>query len=92
MLVLNSTKHQPEFDFAAAQRVYAGDDVRRTTAITSPYHLYAVETLRDRFNHRLGEAVATDLFVFGKGQPPRPDCTQFGGMPFWPSGAPLANR
>ena len=28
----------------------------------------------------------TDVFVFGKGQPPRPDCTQFGGMPFWPSG------
>ncbi len=86
MLVLNSTKHQPEFDFAAAQRVYAGDEIRRAGLITSPRDLYAVETLRDRFNHRLGPAVPTDVFVFGKGQPPRPDCTQFGGMPFWPSG------
>jgi Domain of unknown function (DUF1963) len=88
MLVRDSNKHQPEFDLAEARRIYSvggwdkkigGED------ITSPHHLFSVETLRDRLDLRLGNAIPTDVFVFGKGEPPRPDCTHIGGNPFWPS-------
>lgn len=89
MLVRDSKKHQPEFDLAEARRVYAlgGYDKEITGQhVTSPHHLFSVETLRDRYGLRVGPTVATDVFVFGKGKPPRPECTQIGGDPFWPAG------
>jgi hypothetical protein len=33
----------------------------------------------------LGEAFATDIFVFGKGEPQDPSCSKVGGRPFWPA-------
>src|SRR5690606_20327664 len=53
--------------------------------ITSPYHLYAVESLRTKFNLRTCRKVETDVFVFGRGEPARRDCTKVGGVPYWPS-------
>jgi hypothetical protein len=89
MLVQNSMKHQPEFDLAEARRFYMESgwgDEPDPGEITSPYDLFAVETLRDRWNSRIGQSIPTDVFVFGKGQPPRPDCTHIGGDPYWPLG------
>jgi hypothetical protein len=89
MLVRDSKKHQPEFDIGEARRVYTEGgwaDEPEAGFITSPYDLFAVETLRDRWNSRVRQSVPTDVFVFGKGQPPRPDCTHIGGDPFWPVG------
>ncbi len=88
MLVQNSQKHQPEFDLLEARRVYREIDCAKHTGgseITSPYHLFCVETIRDRSDLRRGREVPTDGFVFGKGEPPRRDCTQIGGKPFWPA-------
>ena len=89
MLVSDSKKHQPEFDLEEARRIYSevGDDEDIAgTHVTSPFHLFCVEALRDRFGLRVGRAVPTDVFVFGKGELPRPDCTQVGGFPYWPMG------
>jgi len=89
MLVRDSKKHQPEFDMAEAQRFYTESgwgDEPDPGEITSPYDLFAVELLRDRWNSHVGQSVPTDVFVFGKGQPPRPECTHIGGDPFWPLG------
>lgn len=69
--------------------------------IVGPYVIAAQEQLRAE---RLAESqpvnqVPVDLFVFGKGEPPRRDQTKVGGLPYWParrswprseSGAPLA--
>ena len=88
MLVPQSAKHHPEFDLAAARRVYASSGHDKNIdgeLITSPHHLFSVETLRDRLDLRVGRAVAADVFVFGKGEPPCKDCTQVGGNPYWPS-------
>ena len=88
MLVPQSKKHQPEFDLAEARRVYAVAGIDKDIegeAITSPHDLLSVEALRDRFALRVGRMVPADVFVFGKGEPPRPDCTQFGGKPYWPA-------
>jgi hypothetical protein len=88
MLVSQSAKHHPEFDLAEARRVYASSGHDKNIdgeLITSPHHLFSVETLRDRLDLRVGRAVAADVFVFGKGEPPRKDCTQVGGHPYWPS-------
>jgi hypothetical protein len=90
MLVHHSKKHQPEFDLETARQIYAGTKWEAETdpgvCLASPHHLFSVETLRERLKLRVGRAVPTDVFVFGKGEPPRPDCTLFGGVPFWPLG------
>jgi hypothetical protein len=88
MLVPQSKKHQPEFDPAEAGRIYALAGIDKDIegeAITSPHDLFSVEALRDRFALRVGRAVPADVFVFGMGEPPRPDCTQVGGKPYWPA-------
>ena len=88
MLVRDSKKHQPEFDLAEASRVYSSHGLDKQLDagnITSPYDLFAVETLRDRLDIRTGRATPTDVFVFGKGEPPQRDCTQIGGNPSWPA-------
>ncbi len=88
MFVPDSKKHQPEFDLAKAQGIYSAGGYDRELGgewITSPHDLFSVETLRDRFDLREGRAIPADVFVFGKGEPPRPDCTHIGGRPFWPA-------
>ena len=65
MLVRNSRKHQPEFDLEEAVHIYtrAGlDKVIRGEAITSPYELFCVETLRDRFSLRKGREVCSSSY------------------------------
>jgi hypothetical protein len=87
VLKTNSKKVHPELDFEVVRRVFkeagATDDITGEL-ITSPHDLFSVESLRDTYNLRIGKPFSTDVFVFGKGEPSRPDCTQIGGMPYWP--------
>jgi hypothetical protein len=88
MLILGSKKLHPEFDLAEASRLYAarGFDMDLSGAqITSPHDLFSVETLRDLLTLRGGTAAQTDVFVFGRGEAPRRDCTKVGGLPYWPA-------
>ena len=87
MLVQDSRKHQPEFDLAEVRGfTLAEGTTRRLPVSISPAHMTcsAFETLQDRCGLRLGPTVATVVFVFGKGKPPRPECTHIGGDPFGP--------
>lgn len=91
MIVPGTEGVAPRFDFDAAKRLYestAKDSELTGEMITSPFDLYAVETLRDRHGLRVGEAVPTDVFVFVFGEPDDPRCTKIGGRPFWPKGRP----
>lgn len=95
MLVPNSKKRHPEFDLEEARKVFvkAGADKDLCgERITSPYHLFAVETLRDRHAVRSGVPVPTDVFVMGKGEAPRRDCTKIGGKPYWPANRPWPRK
>jgi Domain of unknown function (DUF1963) len=95
MLQNNSEKLHAELDFNEVRRVFA--DFREAgdlagELITSPFDLYAVETLRDSLGLRHGNAVPVDVFVFGKGEPNRRDCTKVGGVPYWPSDTPWPTK
>lgn len=82
-----TTKTHPEWDLAAAQKLYANvKNELRGEQITSPYHLYAVERLRDEHGLRKGLAFVTDVFVFGKGAPQDRRVTKVSGLPYWPKG------
>lgn len=92
MLARNSQNLHPEFDLAEARRIFgappADPEFTGGGAIGSPYGLYAVEALRERHGPYSGRAVPTDVFVFGKGESPRRDGTQVGGLPYWPADRP----
>jgi hypothetical protein len=88
MLVPNSSRLHPEFDLAAARGIFIGAGVDKDLdgeLITSPHDLFSVETLRDANGLRTGRVFPTDVFVFGKGEAPRRECTKVGGMPYWPA-------
>ena len=88
MLALRTSKNHLEFDYAAAAKLYTaekGDAKLSGELITSPWDLYAVESLRDRHGLRMGEEVPTDVFVFGFGEPEDPSWTKVGGRPYWPA-------
>jgi hypothetical protein len=88
MLIKDSAKYHPEFDIAEARRIFAAsghDKELEGESITSPYDLFSVEELRERLGLRIGPAIPTDIFVFGKGEPEKPDCTKIGGLPYWPA-------
>lgn len=87
MLYHQSSNKTPVFEYEKAAELYKevmADEELSGELITSPWDLYSVETLRDRLHLRMGEAVPTDVFVFGKGEPDKPSSTKFGGRPFWP--------
>lgn len=87
MIIKESSKLHPEFDFEAATTMFANEAHNQKLSgrhVTSPFDLYSVETLRDRHNLRLDPAVPTDIFVFGKGEASDPSTTKIGGVPFWP--------
>lgn len=89
MIVRKSSKTHHQFDFASAANVFAEHAVKERLSgehVTSAWDLYSVETLRNRHNLRTGEAVPTDVFIFGKGEPGDPSCTKVGGRPYWPAG------
>ena len=49
----DSRKHQPEFDLAQARRIYSEVGLDKDIAgthVTSPFHLFCVETLLPRLN------------------------------------------
>jgi hypothetical protein len=96
MIVDGSERSCPRFDLEAAKRVFdpiaaAGKELAGER-ITSPFHAYSVETLRDRHSLRKGLVVPADVFVFGKGEPPHPASTKVGGRPFWPQDRPWPRR
>lgn len=88
LLLPLSTKVHREFDLKSAEAIFSrtvpADDLTGEL-ITSPYDLYAVETLRRRHQLNQGESYPTDVFVFGKGEPENPAATKLGGRPFWPA-------
>jgi hypothetical protein len=91
MLVRKSNLAHPEFDLAAARRVFVEAGAHEDLSgelITSPHDLFSVETLRNVHGLRMGTTVPTDVFVFGKGESLRPDCTKVGGRPYWPADRP----
>ena len=91
MLARQTNRLHLEFDLPAARRAFveagAADDLRGQH-ITSPHDLFSVETLRDAHGLRTGQPVPADVFVFGKGEPPRREGTQVGGLPYWPEDRP----
>jgi hypothetical protein len=91
MLVASSPKLHPELDLEGVARVYTGTEFvnpLQGELVTSPHDLFSVEVLRDRLALRVGRPVPTDVFVFGKGEAPRRDCTKVGGLPYWPADRP----
>jgi len=88
MLLKNSHKLHSELDFEAVRRVFSearADGDLEGEQITSPHDLFSVETLRDSLELRYRDALPVDVFVFGKGEPDRRDCTKVGGAPYWPT-------
>ena len=91
MLIPRSKKLHPEFDLEEAKRIYAANEFDadlQGEMVTSPHDLFSVEVLRDRLALRMGPAVPTDAFVFGRGEAPRRDGTKVGGLPYWPADRP----
>jgi Domain of unknown function (DUF1963) len=94
ILVSPSRKLHPEVDYDALARGFIASGLDRNLTgemVTSPYDLFAVETLRDRLDLRKGQALPTDVFVFGKGEAPRRDGTKVSGLPYWPVGRAWPN-
>jgi hypothetical protein len=73
-------------DEAAVERHVALMEPKGDT-ITSPHDIAVVEQLRGELIPTVPETerVPTDVFVFGKGEAPRPDTTKVGGLPFLPA-------
>ena len=91
----NATKTHAELDFDAVVRTYPAHSYPRAldgSHVTSPFHIYSVETLRDRHRLRVGPAIATDVFVWAIGEPERRDVTKIGGLPYWPTKQPWPER
>jgi hypothetical protein len=97
ILVSPSRKLHPEIDYEELARGYIASGLDQQLAggrncpgefVTSPYDLFAIETVRDQYGMRTGRAIPTDVFVLGKGEAPRRDGTKFGGLPYWPADRP----
>lgn len=60
------------------------------TPITGPAELAPIEQVRRRVRrkHDLGPGVATDLIVWGMGEPAEPYLTKVGGIPYRPADVP----
>lgn len=89
MFSIESNKLHPVLDFDEAKSVFDRSKRARPLdgeIVTSPFHMYSVETLRDRLGLRIGHLCPTDAFVFGLGEPPRRDTTKIGGLAYWPKG------
>jgi hypothetical protein len=91
VLSSSSTKIHDELDIVALQRIYEQACLQEELEgeiISSPYDLYAVETLRDRHRLRASNGIATDAFVFAEGESPKRHVTKVGGLPYWPADQP----
>ncbi|MBN1909836.1 MAG: DUF1963 domain-containing protein [Pirellulales bacterium] len=58
--------------------------------IASPAHIAIIEQIRDECEEEgpFEQEVPTDLFLFARGQPPRRDLMQIGGVPYRPADMP----
>jgi len=89
MLKAGSTKLHDELDFDAVKRAYEATSAKlQGDVVAGPFHLYAVETLRDAHALRKSKAIPVDVFVFGEGEPKRRHVTKIGGLPYWPADKP----
>jgi hypothetical protein len=80
-----TAKTHLEFDIPAANALYGGLQTKLSgEQITSPFDLFSVERLRDKHDLRKGQALPTDVFVFGKGKPALRQTTKVSGLPYWP--------
>lgn len=83
-----TNKVHPQLDLLAARTAFFEAGVDRPLSgelVTSAFDLHAVESLRDSHGLRIGDPVATDIIVFGRGEPDNPSCTKVGGRPLWPA-------
>lgn len=82
----DSRKFHQELDYEKVKDIFdAQRDQVEGEIITSPYDLYSVETIRDRYNLGSSPGVPTDVFVFAKGEAPHRAMTKIGGLPYWPA-------
>jgi hypothetical protein len=82
-------KTHDELDLAAVKKVYKSNSKDlRGEIVASPFHLYSVEALRDRYELRKPKAVPADVFVFAEGEPADRSVTKVGGLPYWPADKP----
>src|SRR5262249_39609366 len=73
-------------DMEFARRIYGASKKTQSlsgSSISGPFDLFSAEELRDRFHLRIGTPVPSDVFVFCKGEPTKPDITKVGGIPYW---------
>lgn len=80
---IDSDFTHPKFDMYRAEELFRGEDLELSSS-SSPRGLAMYERFRDEYGLRQGTSVACDAFVFGFGNPPRPDISKVGGQPFWP--------
>ena len=86
-----SRKAHDELDWRAVRKIYGEIGKRKDLEgeiIASPFHLFAVETLRNRYRLRYPAGIPTDVFVFAEGEPLRREVTKIGGLPYWPASRP----
>ncbi|MEN9361833.1 MAG: hypothetical protein RL095_3368 [Verrucomicrobiota bacterium] len=79
------------YDFAAATRIFTQIEAAQPLqghSVTSPWHLHAIERLRDQHGLRKGPTTSSDLFIWAKGEARHPAATKMGGRPYWPKGRP----
>lgn len=78
------------FDVAQWKSVFSLADDLGGTAITSPYDMVVVETIRERvcLEKHAEVVVPTDVFIMAKGEPTNRAVTKIGGLPYWPGDRP----
>lgn len=75
-------KEHEILDMAKCREVFRDPGKRLDGAfVNSPFHVYAVETLRERFGFEKQPSKPVDLFVWNKGEPEKPYLTKIGGAP-----------
>jgi hypothetical protein len=89
MIKAGSSKTHDELDFGAVKKAYQVKSTElRGHTVASPFHLFAVETLRDKHGLRTPKATPVDAFVFAEGEPKQRQVTKIGGLPSWPADKP----
>lgn len=91
MIKANSLKTHNELDFDAVRNTYENAAVSKKLEghiVASPFHLFAVETLRDNHGLRTSSGATVDAFVFAQGEPEKRHVSKVGGVPYWPADRP----
>ncbi len=91
MIKTDDARIHDELDFDAVGGIYEAAGVAKELEghiVASPFHLYSVETLRDKHALRTSTGAPVDVFVFAQGEPDKRHITKVGGLPYWPADKP----